>query len=120
MVEGELNQDEGILEHYLAHDDFYAQASAPQDPKAKKCLLHFKVLKAQGSNTFVKVKLETGRYHQIRAQFAIAGFPIAGDVKYGAKQNHPHIYLHHNALTFSHPVTGKTILCESMPKWAEI
>jgi len=57
--------------------------------------------------TLVKVKLETGRKHQIRAQMAHIGHPIVGDVKYGAPQRFQlkDIALHAFRLGFVHPTT---------------
>lgn len=46
--------------------------------------LEYKVVAQYGVYSFVKILLKTGRFHQIRAQFAFAGHPVLGDVKYGA------------------------------------
>ena len=62
---------------------------------------------AQALGALVKVKLETGRKHQIRAQMAHIGHPIVGDVKYGAPQRFQlkDIALHAFRLGFVHPTT---------------
>ena len=61
------------------------------------------------------VRIETGRFHQIRAQLAHAGFPILGDQKYGTQMSMErseelgikNVSLFAYALTFTHPKTGK-------------
>lgn len=53
-----------------------------------------------------RVRLETGRFHQIRVQFASRGFPLAGDGKYGGRISCP-LGLFACHLQFSHPHTGK-------------
>lgn len=101
-ISGTLPAKEGTLEHYLRHDDFRAVV----DPEGKLCRLHYRLL----DNGIVEIDLETGRYHQIRAQLAAVGCPVKGDGKYGSiepwKQG---IALHHAVLTFPHPVTGEMI-----------
>jgi hypothetical protein len=55
-------------------------------PGAKRAELFWEVVKAGAKNSLLKIKLGTGRAHQIRAQFASIGHPILGDVKYGAPE----------------------------------
>jgi 23S rRNA pseudouridine1911/1915/1917 synthase len=61
--------------------------------------------------TLIKVELETGRKHQIRAQMAHIGHPIVGDVKYGAPQafKQRDLALHAYSLRFPHPTTKKEV-----------
>lgn len=66
----------------------------------------------------VKVKLLTGRTHQIRVQLASRGYPLYGDGKYGAKDNDK-IHLHSSHLSFTHPTTKEKMEFESVPQWAE-
>ena len=62
-------------------------------------------------HTLVKIALETGRKHQIRAQMAHIGHPIVGDVKYGALSSFPtrDIALHAYTLTIEHPVSKQVM-----------
>lgn len=81
----------------------------------KKAWLEFQCLRP-GETSLVRIRLHTGRSHQIRVQFASRGFPLVGDHKYGAKDESPAPYLYSCRLTF--PLFGKTICFESKPDWA--
>ncbi len=63
----------------------------------------------------VRIRLYTGRSHQIRVQFASRGFPLLGDHKYGAKDTAPNPMLFSCCLTF--PYQEKTVRFEAMPDW---
>lgn len=115
LVEGEIKNAEGVLEHYLIHDDFKATVAAKGNPEAKLARLHYKVLKFDKGNSLLEIELDTGRYHQIRAQLATIGHPIVGDAKYGSKKQFfaDTIALHHKSIAFPHPVTGVQLILES-------
>ena len=65
----------------------------------------------------VRVRLHTGRSHQIRVQFASRGFPLVGDRKYGARDKEPAPKLFSCCLQF--PYNGKTVTFEALPPWAQ-
>lgn len=76
---------------------------------AKKAVLEYQVLKEQDGLALVKIKLCTGRHHQIRVQMAAAGMPLFGDVKYNpAAEKNQGLALCADQLTIVHPVSGKT------------
>ena len=81
----------------------------------KQARLEFTRLTA-GEPSLVRVRLHTGRSHQIRVQFASRGYPLAGDHKYGARDDSDTPMLFSCALTFPHQ--GKTMHFEAMPDWA--
>lgn len=105
QVEGHVD-DEGVLEHYLVHGDFKAFV----DPKGKKATLRYKCLKRDKTTSWVEIELETGRYHQIRAQFSAIGHPVVGDHKYGSQTKQETIALHHKEMTLTHPTTGEKLV----------
>lgn len=112
LVEGRLRDQEGTLKHRLVHDEFHARV----DEKGKEAVLHYRVLSTQKKYTLVEVVLETGRYHQIRAQFSAVGCPIVGDQKYHS--THPFsegIALQHQKLEFKHPISKENILLMATP-----
>lgn len=103
-VEGVV-EEEGCLQHLLIHGDFKAFV----DPKGKQAILRYRRLQATVHHSLVEIELETGRYHQIRAQFAAIGHPIVGDRKYGSCQDLPQIALHHHQLILEHPTTKELL-----------
>ncbi|MBQ5746518.1 MAG: RNA pseudouridine synthase [Clostridia bacterium] len=67
--------------------------------------------------SLVRIKLDTGRSHQIRVQFASRGFPLVGDRKYGAKDKATAPMLYSTRLTF--PYKSDTLTFESIPEWVK-
>ena len=112
LVEGVLPEEKGTLEHSLLHDDFHATVTADTHPEAKKSRLHYHVLKKEKGLSLLRIELETGRYHQIRAQLAASGCPIVGDQKYGSKRvlGPDQIALHHAELSITHPTKGELLI----------
>jgi len=92
-------------------------------PGAKLSTLEYRVVSRHERNSLVEIHPKTGRSHQIRVQFASRGFPILGDVKYGAaKGNNPRaIALHARSLIVQHPTQKIDIelLCELPLHWAQ-
>lgn len=112
IVEGSLPDSQGILEDYLVHDDFRARITTKNEPGAKLARLQYNVLESKNGRLFLEITLETGRYHQIRAQFAARGCPIYGDQKYGSRSpHHPGVIaLHHHRLSILHPVKDESLV----------
>lgn len=110
-VEGDL-KDSGTLEDWLIHGDFRALKSKEGAEGAKRCLLNYRVEKKERDKSLVEIELKTGRYHQIRAQFALRGHPIWGDVKYGSRLPYPEegIALSHSSFSIPHPVSGELLI----------
>ena len=77
----------------------------------KEALLEYKLLGSAeskyGTLSLVRIKLYTGRTHQIRVQFASRKMPLLGDGKYGAKDNGAGVALLSCRLSFPHPKSGK-------------
>lgn len=111
VVEGVPRQSEGVLEHYLVHDDYQSLVVEQGTPLAKFCRLHYCLKEHNDKHSLLEIILETGRYHQIRAQLAACGHPVVGDVKYKSREAYlPNaIALHHSALRFPHPTLEKSI-----------
>lgn len=107
VVEGNLPFEEGSLEHYLLHDEYHARIVNKEFPDAKLARLKYRKISSSGPLSLLEIDLETGRYHQIRAQLSFMGCPIVGDVKYGSsvKLQEGIIALHHHRLIIPHPIS---------------
>lgn len=113
-VEGVLAEKQGQLDHYLIHGDRRSIIGKEGQESAKHARLTYESLRQMPHATLVKVELETGRYHQIRAQFGAIGHPIYGDKKYGSKNGDgKRIRLHCMKVSFKHPVTQEVLSIES-------
>lgn len=101
---------EGVLTHVLRHSRMRAVVSHPQTPGARQCTLGYRVLGKRKDLFLVEIELSTGRYHQIRAQFAACGCPVLGDTAYGGRplRDYPGIALHHAVMEFIHPTVHAT------------
>lgn len=71
--------------------------------------LTYRVLRRKGGLSRVRIKLETGRTHQIRVQFASRGLPLVGERKYSEMNDDCEIALWSYRLAFTHPSTGKKV-----------
>lgn len=78
------------------------------DERGEKAITHWTALKNDGENTLLRVKLETGRTHQIRVHFASLGTPLVGDTMYGTPDwRISHQALHCCECRFIHPVKNE-------------
>ncbi len=87
-------------------------------PGSKEAVLQFAVRQRRPQQSLLEVHPVTGRRHQIRAQLALAGWPLLGDVKYGSVAGLPErrIALHALSVVFAHPVTGEALeICSKPP-----
>ena len=81
----------------------------------KKARLEF-VRLTEGEESLVRIRLHTGRSHQIRVQFSSRGFPLVGDHKYGSRDERTEPMLFSCRITF--PYKGETRQFEALPDWA--
>lgn len=97
------------VSHWLTRNERQNKAYAHprQVPGAKHAVLLLRPLRHYDRYTLLEIRLLTGRHHQIRCQLAALGFPIRGDLKYGAPRSLPDgsISLLAHDITFVHPVT---------------
>ena len=116
LVDGEIPNPSGSLKDYL-HKDFFQKKAIISNQKSKEnqeVKLNFRKIDLIGHRTLLNIELLTGKYHQIRAQLASMGFPIAGDVLYGGNLwKREGIGLHASALQFDHPETKERITITS-------
>ncbi len=119
VVEGHMDEHEARLVHYMTRNQGQNKSyvSNDQKPNSKEAILSYKVTKTLDNYSLLRIQLETGRHHQIRAQLAHIGNPIKGDVKYGARRANKDrsIHLHAQAVAFTHPVSKEDIKITSSP-----
>jgi 23S rRNA pseudouridine1911/1915/1917 synthase len=115
LVEGAPGKPMDELVHWLTHEHHRAEVCREGDKRAQRAVLRYRTLKQVGKLTLLEVDLETGRYHQIRAQLAAISCPIAGDEKYGARQvsKQKDIALHHVQLEITHPTSKESITAKA-------
>ena len=75
----------------------------------REAKLSYRVLGETNELTLVRVRLYTGRTHQIRVQFSARGLPLLGDIRYGSKDADCSAALWSYRLALTHPVTGERI-----------
>ncbi|MBJ2173693.1 RNA pseudouridine synthase [Aureibaculum sp. A20] len=113
IVKNKPEKEKDTLIHYLKKNPKNNKSTTfpKPTPEAKKAILHYQLIKTLDNYFLLKVDLETGRHHQIRAQLAAIKSPIKGDLKYGAKRSNPDggISLHAKAIAFRHPVSKELI-----------
>lgn len=121
LVEGKPVEQNKIVENYLVSDGRINKTFVvdSQNPDAKLCNLKYKTLKEGDNYSLLEISLLTGRKHQIRAQLSNLGYPIKGDLKYGAKRSNKGggISLLARHIEFIHPVSKKLISVDApLPK----
>jgi len=114
VVKNKPKADQGTLVHYHLKDAAQRKAKLFDKEVAysKKCVLQYKVIADSDNYHLLEIQLETGRFHQIRAQLAKIGSPIKGDVKYGFErpnENSRSIHLHARKIVFLHPVKNEPV-----------
>jgi 23S rRNA pseudouridine1911/1915/1917 synthase len=134
LIWGNPTEDEGTLTGYIGRSQRDRRImSLYSDPaEGKLAITHFSVIERFGYVTLIECRLETGRTHQIRAQFAASGRPLFNDESYGGAQILkgttftkykqfiqncfaicPRQALHAKTLGFIHPSTGESMLFDS-------
>jgi 23S rRNA pseudouridine1911/1915/1917 synthase len=111
-----LPNKEGKLSHFLLHQTKNQRAFIFEEAQknAKEAILNYQLVDSSQKYFLYEIEIQTGRFHQIRAQLAHMGSPIVGDLKYGAKRSSPDgsIFLQAFALSFVHPISQKPLSFE--------
>ena len=121
VIHGRPSEDDGEMRDLLFRDAGKNKTYVVKRERrgVREAILTYRTLETKetdyGLLSLVRVKLVTGRTHQIRAQFASRAMPLLGDGKYGAKDNAPKVALYSTCLSFTHPMSGKRMKFEKIP-----
>ena len=111
VVHGQPEVSAGTYRDLLGRDKARRMTFvAPEPGKGiQEAILHYQVLTGNGTQSKVRIRLETGRTHQIRVQFSSRGMPLVGERKYAQGEDACEIALWSYHLGFLHPGTGKPV-----------
>ncbi len=115
LVKGVVPENEATIKMPIGRSNKDRKKMAVT-PKGKEAITHFKVLERFEKYTYLEVKIETGRTHQIRVHMAEIGHPVVGDMVYSNGKNEFNIegqMLHAHRLEFKHPITEKDMCLEA-------
>ena len=111
LVEGRPPARTGTIDAPLGRDRRVRTRRSSDTDDPRPAVTHFEIEEALPASTLLRVRLETGRTHQIRAHLLAIGHPVAGDPEYG----HAGLFglerqfLHAARLAFTHPITGDRV-----------
>ena len=117
VTKNKPEKQEDTLIHWLRKNEKTNKSTyfKKETVKAKKAVLHYRVLKKLERYFIIEIELVTGRHHQIRCQLSAIGCPVRGDLKYGydRSNNDGGIDLHAKKIIFEHPINGKKIIIDA-------
>jgi 23S rRNA pseudouridine1911/1915/1917 synthase len=111
LVEGRPPARRGTIDAPLGRDRRVRTRTSTDTEEPRAAVTHFEIERALPQDTLLRVRLETGRTHQIRAHLLAIGHPVAGDPEYGTAGRHGlrRQFLHATRLAFPHPVTAEPV-----------
>ena len=113
VVHGLIAQEQGIIDLPVARS-VDSRVKRRVCPEGKKALTYYTVLKYLANATFLKLRLATGRTHQIRVHLSHIGHPLVGDTLYGGREEGiSRQALHCCRISLTHPVTGEGLTLEA-------
>jgi 23S rRNA pseudouridine1911/1915/1917 synthase len=119
-VTGHPDAESGTIDAPIGRDRARRTLVSTTTDRPRSAVTHFEVLERLPRTALLRVRLETGRTHQIRAHLAAIDHPVCGDPQYGGRACGRRLglerqFLHAGKVMFSHPVTGELLDCESKP-----
>ncbi len=111
LVEGRPPARSGTIEAPIGRDPRVRTRMAVDGAHPREARTHFTIERALGNFTLLRLRLETGRTHQIRVHLKAIGHPVCGDPEYGTAGllGLERQFLHATRLAFEHPLTGERV-----------
>jgi 23S rRNA pseudouridine1911/1915/1917 synthase len=118
LVRGRVRSKRGRIEAAIGRDRHDPTRHSLDTATPRAAVTHFAVERLFGERALLRVRLETGRTHQIRVHLEAIGLPVSGDPVYGIRHDLGLVrqFLHATRLAFDHPLTGERIdACSPLP-----
>lgn len=113
LVKGHPPTAEGTIDAPIGRDKKHRTRISTSTDNPREAVTHFEVSETLTDHTLLKVRLETGRTHQIRAHLGSIGLPVVGDPEYGPpgppEGGLKRQFLHASRVVFEHPISGELI-----------
>jgi 23S rRNA pseudouridine1911/1915/1917 synthase len=111
LVEGRPPSRSGTIEAPIGRDRRQRILMSTDTDSPKHAITHFEIERTLPQSTLLRVRLQTGRTHQIRVHMQAIGHPVCGDREYGHKDLYglERQFLHAARLAFTHPITGDAV-----------
>ena len=123
IVHGNVKSDTGTVDAPIGRSPKDRKKMTVTDKNSRHAVTHYEVLGRYPGYTYLKLRLETGRTHQIRVHMASIGHPVAGDLVYGPKNTPKELNgqcLHAGLIGFVHPRSGEYMEYETpLPEYFE-
>jgi 23S rRNA pseudouridine1911/1915/1917 synthase len=115
LVRGHPRSRRGRIESPIGRDRLDPTRHSLDTATPREAVTHFELVQLLDRHSLLRVRLETGRTHQIRVHLAAIGLPVSGDPVYGVEGDLglERQFLHAARLAFDHPFTGESVNVES-------
>ena len=123
VVHGDIARDYGIIDAPIGRNSVDRKKMCVTDKCSKPAVTYYQVIKRYGKYTHIRLKLETGRTHQIRVHMSYIGHPLVGDTVYGlGKNKNFNLFqgqcLHARVIGFIHPRSNNYLeITSDLPKY---